>query len=81
MAHYAEPGYQIIDRKTSKIQLIPDWRSLDHNSGCTNIVTPPLFSIHSFPYLISRNRFKLDLIDLRNLRVEGLSALLNTPGM
>ena len=58
-----------------------DWRSLDHNSGCTNLIAPPCFSMRTFPYLIARNRFKVDLVDLRNLRVEGLAPLLNTLGL
>jgi len=70
-----------MNRTTGKIDFIPDWRNLEHNSGCTSIVKPPQFDINHFPYLIARNRFKVDLVDVKNMRVEGLASILNTPGM
>jgi hypothetical protein len=39
-----------------------------------------MFNAETFPYLIARNRFKVDLIDIKNNRVEELASSLNSPG-
>lgn len=36
--------------------------------------------METFPYLIARNRFKVDLVDIKNKRIEGLVSALNSPG-
>ena len=66
MAEYSKPGYWLIDRREEEEKepvKIEDERP-EHNSGCTDLILLPQFEETKFPYVISRNKFKIDLIDL-----------------
>ena len=81
MADYSDAGYFLIDRNTNKIDKLSDWRKLEHNSGCVSLILPPQFDTDKFPYLFARNRFKVDLVDVKNMRVQELQSLMNAPGL
>jgi len=40
-----------------------------------------MFNLKTFPYLFTRNKFTIDLVDLASLRTETLYSAQNTTGM
>jgi len=71
----------VIDRHeigTEQPLKIQDTR-IDHNSGCTDLQLIPMFDQGSFPYVLSRNRFKIDLIDIKSWQIYTLCNERNTP--
>ena len=71
MAEYSRTGYWLIDREAEEGKeplKIEDERP-EHNSGCTDLKFIPMYDDSTFPYVISRNKFKIDLIDLTEHRI------------
>ena len=82
MAEFSQPGYWIVDRGTqgNAQEKIVDERP-DHNSGCTDLVLSPNFNLKEFPYVFVRNRFKVDLVDVRNFTIHTITSEMNTQNM
>ena len=86
IAEYSQPGYHTIDweafQENPEIKplKIRDAR-LEHISGCTNLIRIPLWDKIKFPYVISRNRYKVDLIDVKNGKIMPLFNETNTSNM
>ena len=86
IAEYSKPGYYILDRQASKedpkyepTKLLD--RRTEHNNGCTNLVKFPLYDPNKMPYILSRNRYKIDLIDVKNLSIYPILSDTNTSSM
>lgn len=73
VAEYSKTGYWLVDRNVEDLEprKIEDGRA-EHNSGCTNLQLIPMYDEVKFPYVVSRNKFKIDLIDLVDQRVSTL---------
>ena len=67
VAEYSKIGYWIVDRTDEEAEMIKieDTRT-DYNSGCVNLIPIPLYDEKWYPYVISRTKFKIDLIDLQD---------------
>jgi hypothetical protein len=53
----------------------------DHNSGCTDLIQAPFFDLKTFPYVLVRNRFKVDLVDVKNFTIHTITSEMNTQNM
>ena len=82
VAEYSKPGYHLVDRSSEELDpgRIEDRRA-EHNSGCTDLVLVPMYDPKWFPYAISRNKFKIDLIDLDEKRVYTICAESSTAAL
>ena len=84
VAEYSKPGYWLIDKRQPDEDKNPvkieDERA-EHNSGCTDLQMLPMFEETKFPYVVSRNKFKIDLIDLVDNYIFTLCEESNTSGM
>ena len=83
MAEYSKPGYWLIDRRDEEEKepiKIEDERA-EHNSGCTDLKVLPMYDEIKFPYVVSRNKFKIDLIDLVNNDIMSLCEESNTSSL
>jgi len=82
VAEYSKTGYWVVDRNNENAEIIKieDTRT-DYNSGCTNLELMPLYDQKWFPYVISRTKFKIDLVDLSDRCVVTLCQETNTSGM
>ena len=65
MAEYSRTGYWLVDldAEEGKEPLKIEDERPEHNSGCTDLKFIPMYDDSTFPYVISRNKFKIDLID------------------
>ena len=86
VAEYSQPGYHLVDRSdTNADSAKQPFKILDkrneHISGCTNLVKIPLWDKEKFPYVLSRNRYKIDLIDVKNRAILSLFNEMNTSNM
>lgn len=82
VAEYSKIGYWIVDRTDEEAEMIKieDTRT-DYNSGCVNLIPIPLYDEKWYPYVISRTKFKIDLIDLQDRCVMTLCQDTNSTGM
>jgi hypothetical protein len=91
-AEYSHAGFWLIDRqvlpteeelKTNKpfgLSKLEDTRE-GHNSNCTDMRLVPMFDLKTFPYVIARSRFKVDLIDVKNETIHTIVNEMNTANM
>jgi hypothetical protein len=49
-----------------------------HNSNCNDLRLAPMFDLKTFPYVIARNRFMVDLIDVKNQTIHTIADENNT---
>ena len=71
----------MVDRHiTGDQKYIKDGRE-EHISGCTDMVVPEMFHLQTFPYIFTRNKFKVELIDIKNQTIHQLASELNTTNM
>ena len=84
VAEYSRPGYWLIDRRQPEEDKPPvkieDERA-EHNSGCTDLQILPMYEETKFPYVVSRNKFKIDIIDLVDKYIFTLCEESNTSAM
>ena len=82
VAEYSKTGYWLVDRNEpdKDPEKVEDLRP-EHNSGCTNLEMMPMYDPKWFPYVLSRTKFKLDLVDLVDKKVLTLSVEANTSAM
>lgn len=81
ISDYSNPGYWIVCVKSNQITQIKDQRSSGHNSGCTSMQMLPGFNELTYPYIICRSKFHVELVDLTNKRIETLATHMNSSGM
>ena len=83
VAEYSKPGYWIVDRNAAEGSdpiKIEDTRT-DFNSGCTNLQKIPMYEDTRLPYFISRNKFKVELIDIVDHAIYTLCEESNTSSL
>ena len=45
------------------------------------MVVPEMFHLQTFPYVFTRNKFKVELIDVKNKSIHQVASELNTTNM